>query len=101
MGHLTENQSDLFGQLEEECAEVIQAVRKADRFGLSSVYQGRSNLQNIQQEVADVVAVVYALSIAFPEIFENKEMEAAVSRKLVKLKKYYPQLRELITDLGE
>lgn len=51
------------GQLQEECAEVIQAVSKLNRFGAQNLApNGQTNQLNIESELGDVLAVVAILS---------------------------------------
>lgn len=49
--------------LSEECAEVIQRVSKANRFGLEEIQPGQTftNAQRICQEICDLYAVVEML----------------------------------------
>lgn len=50
----------LFTQLMEECAEVIQAVTKAKRFGLDgrNIRTGQTNIEHLEEEIGDVVSVI-------------------------------------------
>lgn len=103
MRHLTDTQAEILGLLEEECAEVIQAIKKADRFGLSSVYEGISNRRALHQEIGDVVALVFLLTKLHPDILSTEVLEDAMKRKLVKLKKHCQQLKDIDVEnlLGE
>lgn len=47
--------------LSEECAEVIQACSKANRFGLDSTYRGPSNLELLNGEISDLLGVIEIL----------------------------------------
>lgn len=51
--------------LQEECAEVIQDVSKCFRFGLDQVHlnssDGRTQIQNLEKEIGDVMAMVELL----------------------------------------
>ena len=44
--------------LQEECAEVVQAVSKVFRFGLDEVYEGKSNRESLTEEIGDLLAMV-------------------------------------------
>jgi hypothetical protein len=44
--------------LQEECAEVIQAISKIFRFGEESTWEGKSNMERIEMEVGDVLAMI-------------------------------------------
>jgi NTP pyrophosphatase (non-canonical NTP hydrolase) len=49
--------------LQEECAEVIQAVSKITRFGRDGKYSdGTPNLIKLEREVADVMAIIQMMS---------------------------------------
>lgn len=49
--------------LSEECAEVIQRVSKANRFGLTEIQPGQAftNAERICQEICDMYAVIEML----------------------------------------
>lgn len=47
----------LLTRLTEECGEVIQAVAKAQRFGLGAKYYNVSNAEAINNELSDVMFV--------------------------------------------
>tara|TARA_R110001592_G_C13089914_1_gene743334 strand:+ start:61 stop:354 length:294 start_codon:yes stop_codon:yes gene_type:complete len=50
--------SYLLSTLGEECAEVIQAISKANRFGFESKFESNlTNAEKISYEIADLVAV--------------------------------------------
>lgn len=44
--------------LQEECSEVAQAVSKCFRFGKDGEWQGKTNRQNLEMELGDVLAMV-------------------------------------------
>jgi len=51
-------ESYLLSTLGEECAEVIQAISKANRFGFESKFESNlTNAEKISYEIADLVAV--------------------------------------------
>ncbi|MGR3177280.1 MAG: MazG nucleotide pyrophosphohydrolase domain-containing protein [Candidatus Anammoxibacter sp.] len=76
--------------LAEECAEVIQAIMKAKRFGLYDKFEGynkgRSNENAILREIGDVLAIIDLL------IDREKDGIIAEARhsKHLKLKIYGP-----------
>jgi NTP pyrophosphatase (non-canonical NTP hydrolase) len=43
---------------QEECAEVIQAISKCFRFGLTDVYEGKTNLQRLEEELGDLKCMI-------------------------------------------
>ena len=53
----------LLACLGEECAEVIQAISKASRFGINHNYpkRGMTNKENIEYEIHDLLAVLEML----------------------------------------
>ena len=46
--------------LQEECAEVIQAVSKCRRFGIDEIHLklGKSNRENLTEEVGDLLCMI-------------------------------------------
>lgn len=60
MNHLTEHQEECLNILQEECAEVIQAASKIKRFGIYNRKDGDdlNNLQNLEMELGDVLAMI-------------------------------------------
>ena len=70
---------ETLGILQEECAEVIQAVSKYRRFG-------DSNRLNLEQEIGDMLCIVVLLEQQ--GFITETGIELAMSRKLEKLKKY-------------
>jgi len=72
---------ETLGILQEEAAEVIQAVSKYRRFG-----DNGSNRLNLEQEIGDFLCLVVLLEEQ--EFISDTGIELAMSRKLEKLKKY-------------
>ena len=70
--------------LSEECAEVIQAVSKALRFGLCEscigYADGLSNVEAIVKELHDVIAVVEMLE-------DEKIIEKPINKSMLEAKK--------------
>jgi NTP pyrophosphatase (non-canonical NTP hydrolase) len=48
------NTKEVMSVLQEECAEVIQAVSKINRFGMHGEWQGITNKQSLVTEIGDV-----------------------------------------------
>ena len=68
--------------LQEECAEVIQAISKMKRFGSDN------NREDFTQELADLLHMI-KLCYDFNVVTENfKEMEKRMKKKEEKLKKF-------------
>ena len=79
-------QDEILTILQEECAEVIQAVSKINRFGKDSVYKGVSNLNHLTEEVGDLMAMI---SIMIENnIINEYDMKAAMLNKTNKLMKW-------------
>ncbi|MGH7744626.1 MAG: MazG nucleotide pyrophosphohydrolase domain-containing protein [Candidatus Dormibacteria bacterium] len=96
---MNEKQTEILGLLVEECAEVIQAISKASRFGLSSSYKEQTNKERLQQEIGDIVAIVFILTQRFPELLDEDALEKSIIRKIARLKKYVPSLADFEADL--
>jgi NTP pyrophosphatase (non-canonical NTP hydrolase) len=61
---LTKAEEEMLQLMEEECAELIQAVSKIKRHGRDSNFFGnpKKNMENLHEEAADVVACLGILS---------------------------------------
>ena len=65
-------ESYLLSTLGEECAEVIQAISKANRFGFESKFESNlTNAEKISYEVADLVAVYEMIVLQIPSCFRR------------------------------
>jgi NTP pyrophosphatase (non-canonical NTP hydrolase) len=75
--------------LQEECAEVIQAVSKINRFGADSMndHMGVSNREALVKEIGDVIAMIYCISNISDFVTEDELIEAS-DAKLEKLKQW-------------
>jgi NTP pyrophosphatase (non-canonical NTP hydrolase) len=74
--------------LQEECAEVIQAVSKCNRFGLYNAKPGKplTNAQHLEGEIGDLLAMVDLLQSK--GIITKAGVDAAQAAKVEKLKKW-------------
>jgi NTP pyrophosphatase (non-canonical NTP hydrolase) len=74
--------------LSEECAEVIQAVSKCNRFGLDNMKPGKplTNAQHLEGEIGDVLAMVDLLKLK--GVVTDAGLETAKLAKIEKLKKW-------------
>lgn len=70
---------ETLGILQEECAEVIQAVSKYRRFG-------ENNRFSVEQEIGDLLCIVALLEQQ--GFISETGVELAMNRKLEKLKKF-------------
>ena len=76
--------------LQEECAEVIQAISKINRFGLHSEWQGVTNKQALITEIGDVLALIKVLLEDTDINISMDDINNAIDHKLNKLKVFLP-----------
>lgn len=76
--------------LQEECAEVIQAVSKINRFGLNSEWQGVTNKQALVTEIGDVLAVIQILVEETDINITEDNLFEAITEKKKKLEIFLP-----------
>ena len=70
--------------LQEECAEVIQAISKVRRFGMENTYKdGGTQREHLIQELGDVTLLIELLHAH--QLCTDKELHAAQVRKSQKL----------------
>ena len=74
--------------LQEECAEVIQAVSKISRFGLDNLKPGKpkTNREHLEEELGDLYAMIEILQELDVVSWTNIEQAALAKRE--KLKKW-------------
>jgi NTP pyrophosphatase (non-canonical NTP hydrolase) len=74
--------------LQEECAEVIQAVSKISRFGLDNLKPGKpkTNREHLEEELGDMLAMIDILHSM--DIVSYNNIERAQEAKIEKLKKW-------------
>ncbi len=74
--------------LQEECAEVIQAVSKISRFGLDNFKPGKpkTNREHLEEELGDMLAMIDILLIN--NIVSWGNLHKAKRAKIEKLKKW-------------
>ena len=70
--------------LQEECAEVVQAVSKVFRFGMNDIYQGTSNKGRLEEEIGDLLCMVDILVERC--VLSDSEINGARKAKREKLK---------------
>jgi len=83
MRHLTDHQEECLEILQEECSEVIQAASKIKRFGLLNRKSGDglNNLQNLEMELGDVLAMIDMCREAGIGITEEGLEKAKIAKK--------------------
>jgi NTP pyrophosphatase (non-canonical NTP hydrolase) len=81
-------QKEALDILQEECAEVIQAVSKISRFGLDNLKPGKpkTNKEHLEEELGDVLAMVDIL--CGMGVIELDNLRTAKLAKIEKLKKW-------------
>jgi NTP pyrophosphatase (non-canonical NTP hydrolase) len=84
------NTQTVMAVLQEECAEVIQAVSKINRFGMQGEWQGVTNRQSLITEIGDVLAIIKVLMNETDINMTEAELETAVEAKLKKLEIFLP-----------
>ena len=72
--------------LQEECAEVTQAVSKVFRFGIDAEYNNATNRQRLTEELGDLLAMITLCHSH--GIVKFDELMIAQESKLSKLKKW-------------
>jgi NTP pyrophosphatase (non-canonical NTP hydrolase) len=78
--------SEVMDILQEECAEVIQAVSKIRRFGIDNVKPGKpkTNREHLEEELGDLYAMIDILQEL--DIVSWTNIEKAAEAKREKLK---------------
>jgi NTP pyrophosphatase (non-canonical NTP hydrolase) len=79
-------QEEIMLILQEECAEVTQAVSKVFRFGVDAEYNNATNRQRLTEELGDLLAMI-TLCHDFG-IVDLEQVMIAKAAKLDKLKKW-------------
>lgn len=81
--HVNEHQEECLNILQEECAEVIQAASKMKRFGIYGRKEGAelNNLENLEMELGDVLAMIDLCREAGIGITEEGLEAAKISKK--------------------
>jgi NTP pyrophosphatase (non-canonical NTP hydrolase) len=83
---MTDKEREILIILQEECAEVIQAISKIHRFGMDSEYDGKTNKESLIQEIGDALALVYCLTEN--NIIDINDIQDAMAKKVDKLKEW-------------
>lgn len=82
------NVIEVMSILQEECAEVIQAVSKIMRFGIDNYKPGkpRTNREHLEEELGDLLAMIDLLQSN--GVVSLESLETAKNAKFEKLKKW-------------
>lgn len=72
--------------LSEECAEVVQAISKCQRFGMDAYKPGKpkTNREHLEEELGDVLCMIEILQDM--KIVSSQQLEQAKQQKLQKLR---------------
>jgi len=81
---LTKEQKEIFCIAQEECAEVTQAISKIFRFGINAEYNNKTNVQRLEEEIGDLVAMINLM--VRKEIINEDNVLKAVNSKMERLK---------------
>ena len=86
---MNDNTKEILLILQEECAEVTQAVSKCFRFGIDQIKPNKpmTNIQMLEEEVGDLMAMVELLTDLNIGITPEGIHEAKI-KKFEKLKKW-------------
>lgn len=85
---MTNNSLEALHILQEECAEVIQAISKINRFGIDNSKPGttKSNKNHLEEEIGDLLAMIEILEQE--KMIDGNEIDLAKKAKFEKLKKW-------------
>lgn len=85
---MEENSNEVMDILQEECAEVVQAVSKIRRFGIDNAKPGTviTNREHLEEEIGDLLAMIDILQIN--NIVNWGHLHRAKRAKIEKLKKW-------------
>jgi NTP pyrophosphatase (non-canonical NTP hydrolase) len=85
---MNSKEKEVMDILQEECAEVIQAVSKVSRFGIDNYKPGKpkTNREHMEEELGDLLAMVDIMLEQGIVSWDN--LEVAKQAKIEKLKKW-------------
>lgn len=85
---MSEDYKEVMSILQEECAEVIQAVSKINRFGMDNYKPGKpkTNREHLEEELGDVLAMICILEKM--GVVGQANLEKATKAKIEKLKQW-------------
>ena len=85
---MNKKENEIMDILQEECAEVIQAVSKVRRFGIDNYKPGKpkTNREHLEEELGDLLAMVDIM--LEQDIVSWGNLEVAKKAKIEKLRKW-------------
>lgn len=86
MKTLTEQQKEVLLIVQEECAEVTQAISKIFRFGLKETYQNKSNQERLEEEVGDLMCMIELMQDS--GVIDPEFVRTASIKKRIKLEQW-------------
>jgi NTP pyrophosphatase (non-canonical NTP hydrolase) len=83
---MNEQLKEVMDILQEECAEVIQAVSKISRFGIDNLKPGKpkTNREHLEEELGDMLAMIDIM--LEKSVISLEHLEIAKKAKIEKLK---------------
>ena len=83
---MNSKEKEVMDILQEECAEVIQAVSKISRFGLDNLKPGKpkTNREHLEEELGDLYAMIEILQELDVVSWTNIEKAAEAKREKLK-----------------
>ncbi|NDB84984.1 MAG: hypothetical protein EB127_20130 [Alphaproteobacteria bacterium] len=98
---MNKQEKELLCILQEECAEVIQAISKVFRFGIDNYKPGqdKTNRQHLEEELGDLQCMINLL-IESSMVSENNIMKAEI-KKHIKLEKWSNLNQSPSGEIGE
>jgi NTP pyrophosphatase (non-canonical NTP hydrolase) len=85
---MTNQEKELLLILQEECAEVIQAVSKIFRFGLDTEWNGETNRQHLEEELGDLKCMIELSTDIRFDLCNHTNIFVAQCNKETKLETY-------------
>jgi len=85
---MNSKEKEVMDILQEECAEVIQAVSKISRFGIDNFKPGKpkTNREHLEEELGDMLAMIDILCSM--GVIDLDKLRVAKLAKIEKLKKW-------------
>ncbi len=82
-----EQEQEIMDILQEECAEVIQAISKSRRFGIDNSHKsGKTQRENLVIEIGDVLCMIELLTER--GVIDAPSVQAAIRAKREKLNQW-------------
>lgn len=79
-------EKEILSITQEECAEVVQAISKVNRFGIDAMHNGATNRERLTEETGDLFCMIELLVES--NLIDRTEMLQAASNKRKKLSKW-------------